>query len=110
MINVVWIILFLLTATGYAATDPTMPPHWRAQATAPVDIVVSGIFENADQNTAIINGENVRVSDFVKGYEVIKINADSVSLKNNRGIFVIPLKMDIKTPVVDKKTASQESH
>lgn len=107
MINIVWIILFLLTTASYAATDPTMPPDWRAQAAlprAPADIVVSGIFENADQNTAIINGENVRVGDFVKGYEVAQINADSVSLKNNRGIFVIPLKTDIKTPVANRES------
>lgn len=99
-----------MTIAGYAAKDPTLPTNWDVQAT-PVgvlkNITLSGIFINGDQNAAVINGITVHVGDFIQGYEIVKININSVTLKHNRGIFVITLDTKVSTPVGNKEISKE---
>lgn len=97
-------LLFFLAATGYALSDPTMPPNWEAQSTPSLstkNIVLSGVFVTDHKPTAVINSKTVGVGDFVLGYEITKITERGVYFKNSRGTFVILLNAKVTTPVTN---------
>lgn len=97
------LLLFFLTATGYALSDPTMPPNWEAP-TPPLstkNIVLSGVFITDHKRAAVINAKTVGIGDFVLGYEITKITEQGVYFKNSHGTFVILLNNKVKTPVTN---------
>lgn len=86
--------IIFITVSVFAESDPTMPPNWnpKIQTTViPKDIMLTGIFTRGEQRTAIINLISVNQGDYVQGYEVTKITDNFVYLKNNQGVFVVPL-------------------
>ena len=88
-------------STGFAQNDPTMPPNWHSQSQTgniPKNIALTGIFVSDDINTAIINGQSLHTGDFIQGYEVTKIIRDAVTLKNNQGVFTVPLTSSVTSP------------
>lgn len=88
-----------------------MPINWDSQATQVStlnNIVLSGIFNDGNQNSAVINGTTVHEREFIQGYEIVKINKNSVTLKNNRGVFVILLDAKVVTPTVNKEGSSSK--
>ena len=85
-----------------AGLDPTMPPDWTPASlidNLSKDIVFSGSFVKNNQTIAIINNQAVSQGDFIQGYEVIRIESNSVYLKNNNGVFMIPLIINVKDNV-----------
>lgn len=101
-------MLFFLTVATYAAKDPTMPADWNAnapQASVIKNLTLSGIFSENNKNSAVINGLTVHVGDHIQGHEIVKIHKNSVTLKNNRGTFVIPLGTNVVTPVVNTENS-----
>lgn len=85
-----------------------MPPDWNLQVpqgSVIKNLTLSGIFIEGTQNSAVINGITVHTGDFIQGYEIVKIHKNSVTLKNNRGTFVIPLNTNVATPVVNKENS-----
>ena len=102
MREVILVASLCLSITALAAGDPTMPPHWNAQTqTTPIpkNITLSGIFISHTQQSAVINEKSVNVGDYIQGYEVTKIEENAVTLKNNHGVFMIPLNTVVITPV-----------
>ncbi|MCX7121092.1 MAG: hypothetical protein NTZ67_04880 [Gammaproteobacteria bacterium] len=82
------------TFSVFSESDPTMPSDWNPtmQTTiVPKDIILTGIFTRGDQRTAIMNTKSVNVGDYIQGYEITKMTDNLVYLKNNQGIFVLPL-------------------
>ncbi|OGT47514.1 MAG: hypothetical protein A3E82_09565 [Gammaproteobacteria bacterium RIFCSPHIGHO2_12_FULL_38_11] len=95
------VLFFLLTQGIYAQADPTMPAGWHAsdEISAFKNIHLSGIFIRDGQKTAIINDHSLHEGEYVEGYEVIKISNNQVYIKNNNGIFIIPLVASITKSV-----------
>jgi len=103
-------LLFLFTFcvfSAFAESDPTMPPDWSAatQTTMviPANIKLTGIISNKNKRAAIINEKTIYKGDFIEGYEVTGINDNHVYLKNNQGIFVIPLVPQVVSPISRNK-------
>ena len=60
---------------------------------------ISAIFYSSSQRQAIINGKIVKEGDFVDNRKVIKINKESVVLKDVRGEYILRLRSVADNPV-----------
>ncbi len=98
--SLLWLVWLCVAVPCFGQLqDPTMPSDWRPSVLGEStlkDIHFTGFFNNHDQKTVVINGLSLKEGDFVQGFELIKINSGEIFLKNDHGVFMLPLIAGVK--------------
>jgi hypothetical protein len=76
-----------------APAAPTPPPPARVSRAAPADLpVLNGTLYSPKNPVAIINGSALKEGEMVGAYEVVRIQATSVTLRSNGQDYVLRLR------------------
>ncbi len=93
MVKVMMLLMSVLSGLLSVVThanDPTRPPHWMAApATSappfnPANYELQQIIQHPQRQTAVINGQLLRVGDDIDGARLVRIEATSVVLRVRR--------------------------
>ena len=83
------IILFTTFSVSARNTDPTKPLSAesfssisKAKATAKAELILESIVHGFEVHTAVINGQVLKVGDFIRQYELVSMNNTSVVLRS----------------------------
>jgi MSHA biogenesis protein MshK len=84
-----FIILFTTFSVSARNNDPTKPLSAggsssisKAVATTKAELILESIIHGFEVHTAVINGQVLKVGDFIRQYELVAVNNTSVVLRS----------------------------
>jgi hypothetical protein len=87
--SVFFIILLTSIVVKAQDVDPTKPlsgvdfsPMSKVQTTLKAELILESIIHGVEVHTAVINGQVLRIGDFIRQYELVAVNNTSVVLRS----------------------------